>query len=278
MKKLLNLKQWLTVADAARHLSILFGEEVTEADVLRLALDERLMLSVHFVNHASGRRGSVVPLQDAKWRRTKKISGDGWFYSIDGLDVGQERVIEWDPGITELEGIWDLTMLGSERLDVEHRYQALTGGPAVNLVFLDGPIVSRDDGTYCQIREHVSESEFVGPKNFSELPNNPRNYYPAAGLPADSVLVVRTSSLHELESRLSQPDQKAEKPLEQRERDTLLVIVAALAELAEIDVKKPAAAGTTIESQTALLGAEVSSRTIQNHLKRIPEALERRTK
>jgi hypothetical protein len=57
-----------------------------------------------------------------------------------------------------------------------------------------------------------------------------------------------------------------------------LVIVAALAELAEIDVKKPAAAGTTIESQTALLGAEVSSRTIQNHLKRIPEALERRTK
>jgi hypothetical protein len=85
MKKLLNLKQWLTVADAARHLSILFEEEVTEADVLRLALDEQLVLSVHFVNHASGRCGPVVPLQDAKLRRIKKLGEDGSFDSIDGL-------------------------------------------------------------------------------------------------------------------------------------------------------------------------------------------------
>jgi hypothetical protein len=42
MGKLFNLKEWLTVADAARHLTIVFGEDVTEADVLRLALDERL--------------------------------------------------------------------------------------------------------------------------------------------------------------------------------------------------------------------------------------------
>ena len=32
MGKLFNLKEWLTVADAARHLSIVFGEDVTEAD------------------------------------------------------------------------------------------------------------------------------------------------------------------------------------------------------------------------------------------------------
>ena len=42
MGKLFNLKAWLTIADAARHLTIVFGEEVTEADVLRLALDRRL--------------------------------------------------------------------------------------------------------------------------------------------------------------------------------------------------------------------------------------------
>jgi hypothetical protein len=54
-----------------------------------------------------------------------------------------------------------------------------------------------------------------------------------------------------------------------------LVIIAALAELAKIDVKKPTTAGGKIETRTALLGAEVSSRTIQDHLN-IPEALERR--
>jgi hypothetical protein len=39
VKKFLNLKPWLTIADAARHLSILFGEDVSDADVLRLGLD-----------------------------------------------------------------------------------------------------------------------------------------------------------------------------------------------------------------------------------------------
>ena len=72
MRKLLKLKEWLTVPDAARHLSILFEEEVAEADVLRLALDGHLTLSVLFVNHTHARCGSIVPLERAKFsdRRT----------------------------------------------------------------------------------------------------------------------------------------------------------------------------------------------------------------
>lgn len=48
-KKLLKLRDWLSVTEAARHLSILLGDEVTEAHVLRFALDGRLTLSVDFV-------------------------------------------------------------------------------------------------------------------------------------------------------------------------------------------------------------------------------------
>ena len=36
--------------EAARYLSTMFGEEVSEADVLRLALDGHLRLSVLFAN------------------------------------------------------------------------------------------------------------------------------------------------------------------------------------------------------------------------------------
>jgi hypothetical protein len=54
----------------------------------------------------------------------------------------------------------------------------------------------------------------------------------------------------------------------------LLVIIAALAKLARIDVAKASSAAASIESQTALMGARVAARTIENHLKRIPEALE----
>jgi hypothetical protein len=144
------------------------------------------------------------------------------------------------------------------------------------LVFLGGPIVSRDDGTYCQLREYFSD--LAGPVNLEEPLDNPRDFYPAAGLPADSVLVVRTSSLHDLEARLSEPDRKVEKPIEQRERTSLLAIIAALAELAKLDVTKPSSAAVAIESQMIRMGARVASRTIENHLKLIPEALERLSK
>lgn len=52
VSKLFKLKDWLTVEDAARHLSGVFSEPVSEADILRLALDRRLTLSVNFVNGA----------------------------------------------------------------------------------------------------------------------------------------------------------------------------------------------------------------------------------
>jgi Protein of unknown function (DUF3141) len=96
---------------------------------------------------------------------------------------------------------------------------------------------------------------------------------PAYALPADSVVVVRTSALRDLEARISEPDQRTEKPIERRERATLLVMIAALAQLAKIDVSKPSAAAAAIESQSALMGARVAARTIENHLKHIPEAL-----
>jgi hypothetical protein len=277
MKKLLNLKQWLTVPDAARHLSIRFGEDLSEADVLRLALDGHLTLSVYFVNHTSAFCGPIVSGPDAKRHTVPAFDKCEAVEIIEGVEVG-DQVIECLPLIFRLRDVWDLKMQGAERIDVEHRYQCLTGGPPVDLYSLAGPIVCREDGMHCQLQSHFSDSEFADPKDLKEPRDHPANYYQAAGLPVDSVLVVRTSALHDLEKRLAEPDQRAEKPLEQRERDTLLVIIAALAELAKIDVKKPKTAGDKIETRTALLGAEVSSRAIQDHLNRIPEALERRRK
>lgn len=48
MGKLLRSKECLTVEDAAKHLSTVFREEVSKADVLRLALDRQLKLSINF--------------------------------------------------------------------------------------------------------------------------------------------------------------------------------------------------------------------------------------
>ena len=134
------------------------------------------------------------------------------------------------------------------------------------------------DGTYCQVQEHYSNNEFANPEALKKPYDHPRNFYPAGGLPPHSVLVVRTSALRDLEARLSEPDQKVEKPIERRERSTLLVIIAALSKLAKIDVTKHSGAAVAIESETVRMGARVAARTIEDHLKRIPDALEARGK
>jgi hypothetical protein len=87
---------------------------------------------------------------------------------------------------------------------------------------------------------------------------------------------VRTSALKELEAVVLQREQPPEKPIERHERTSLLVIIVALAKMAKIDVKKPSAAAIAIETQTELMGTRVAARTIENHLNRIPEALESR--
>ena len=64
MKKIYKLREWLTTDETAGHLSMVLGEEVSVADILRLALDGHLTLSINLVNHARARLGRVVPFKD----------------------------------------------------------------------------------------------------------------------------------------------------------------------------------------------------------------------
>jgi len=66
------------------------------------------------------------------------------------------------------------------------------------------------------------------------------------------------------------------KALGNRERNTLLVLIAALAKQAAIDLRMPSKAAAQMESATEQMGARIPQRTIEEHLKRIPEALEKR--
>jgi hypothetical protein len=229
MSKLFKLKKWLTLPDAAKHLSTIFEEEVTEADVLRLALDGHLKLSVHFVNHAAARPGKVVPIGDAKKAPGIPKEGREHYDVILGLPLNDREVLEFDKQIVSLDGVWDLPMMGAEALDVEHRYQWLTGGPEVTLTSLEGTFVAGENGQLCQLQEHFADNKYFKKKNLKKPRNHPDNYYPANALPRDSVLVVRTEAVTGLYERISTPDAPKEKPLGNRERDGLLKQIAALA-------------------------------------------------
>lgn len=338
--KLFNLKRWLTLADAAKHLSIAFGEDVTEADVLYLALDGRLRLSVNFVNGTTALSGKVAHYteaelvaaiasgnlpEDLKWRvappgMLAALNPD-WppeqtekeLITLASLKIGPDCYVTLDDDVTTIWEIWDLPMIGNERLDVEHHYQRLTGGPAVTAVDSGGTFVERPDGPTCQLQTSNDDNEFqagsmaqekglqrliaaklipesdveeilrqhnTNRKIFLEerkLAPKSEGYFPAGGLPPDSVLVVRTAALRDFEQAISETPVKAERPLATRERNTLLTIIAALCDYSDIKHRERGAA-VAVAKMTEELGAPVTGDTIRTVLAKIPSALESRMK
>ncbi len=329
--KLFRLKKWLTILETANHLSIMFGEEVKEADVLRLVLDGHLKLSVNFVNYAHAKCGEkFLPFEEweikfrkmASWQTARALATmdgkiafyfpgfDSVFYLKDDALIkdkgpwrfGQEEdlksaflnklspeaqsellsnmiehaIVEHQkqsekfegkvPPSTDsfrgkvltLKGVWDLPMLGTERLDIEHEYQMLTNGPEITLKGLDGALVEGEDGVICQLQERFSHADpFCNNYKLSDFEkkivaagtitedrllekkkeranrpyNHPGNYYPAGGLPRDSFLVVRSQALIDLQERLSSKDSAKKKPLGIRAETTYLNIIGALLEV-----------------------------------------------
>lgn len=69
-----------------------------------------------------------------------------------------------------------------------------------------------------------------------------------------------------------------EKPLSNRERDTLLTIIAALCKDAGYDHAKAAKTAGLIQSTAAGMGLSIGETTIEGHLKKIPNALATRMK
>ena len=327
-KKLFALKEWLTVPDAARHLSIIFGEEVSEADVYRLALDGHLTLSVNFVNQTSARRGKAILIEDAQYREVSALAlklfpiknhrGERVEIMV-GINLDGQRVLELEDVVITLTGVYDLLMLGNERNEMEHAFQMLTDGPAITLSSLVGTFVMSDKATIFQLQERIdsieldleSQAQFdafkalldaapkkaesqkeqvflipqgeeqekscIGETNPWESKQNSDNYYPAGGLPSNSVIVVRTDALRELEKSLDSASEYGERPLTATERNSLLVIIAALCENSKITIADPKAAGK-ISGLTDMISTPVTDETVRKVLKLIPDAVGRRKK
>lgn len=322
MKKLSKLREWLTLDEACDYLSLALGEEVQKKDIYRLALDEHLKISVNFVNKAYVRMGKIIPAEEVEWIEMsgffddlfKKIHSENGTelpnnrYFTKSIKIDDERYIDLNDAVTSIEGVWDLTMFGNERLDIEHYFQISTGGPGVSLTMLDGVFVERGD-VICAVQESWEKNEYqlgsIANKerlkakiieenlsvteqakiwdqfehdrsNYLETKKKralSEDYYPAGSLPVDSVLVVKMAALLDF---ISQLDDESEKPLGSKERNTYLVLFAALCKEAQIDYKQRGIS-TAIQHLTESMGAPISDDTIRNILNKIDIAVESRS-
>src|SRR5690349_19611825 len=102
-RSLKQLREWLDLSEAVRYLASRTDAEVTRADLLRHGLDGQLRLSVLLVNP---RRARIIYPEDL----------------VDPL-VGR-----WPPPDTTLsaDGVFDLPLIGGERLAVERAYHDRT--------------------------------------------------------------------------------------------------------------------------------------------------------
>jgi hypothetical protein len=215
---LFKLREWLTVAEAAKHLTILFGEDVTEADVLRLALDGHLRISIYFVNSMRAERGAVVPIEKAQFRemslpeialmeewRSLEFEVPCPFPYYPRVLVGSyfsDRVVFQPEGGPQLfKGIFDLLLIDDGRQGVEARYQSLTGGAKVDMeFFIDSALLLHDPDSGASLL-------------LCHEPRKSRRYGRGDPLPNDSRLVVRTAALRELEASINAASESPAQPM-----------------------------------------------------------------
>jgi hypothetical protein len=207
MSKLAQFRQWLEVDNAAQYLSTVWGESVTPADVLRLGLDGKLTLSVHLVNLGYGREVDIVPVESLQWEEFPHPSEPNTTIRIpdgDIMNATQAMKIRETDTASQLSGVYDLPMIGGEKIQIEHYYQGATGGPPVGLVNIAGVFVQRGGRTY-QVLERWPSDDHHKRSNKGKPYLHIDWFFPSAQLPADSVIVVRTDALRELEPTQPNP-------------------------------------------------------------------------
>ena len=306
MSKLFKLKNWLNIAEMARHLSSVFTEQVSEADVLRLALDGRLKLSVHLVNPVKVTLGKLVEKDDLTYEEVLGANGQRYrsYISVQHVtDEGEIYVFDAEDPLYELRGLCDIRMDGSFRVEVERQYGILTGGPQPVGERDQSVLFETEDMRFCQF-EMASDSPVppVGAdvakelidvwaatgltsteifnlmKQRLEVMRRTSKYCSADRLPEDVVLVVRQEAVTAFIDSVNEPAVGVEKPLSNRERETLLTVIGVLCNEAKIDFTKHSKAAGLIQGAAAMMSLSIGETTIENQLKMIPDALRSRMK
>lgn len=221
MIRLFKLKDWVTLDDAARHLSSVLAEEVRRVDILQFAVEGQLTISVNVAHGGTARQGKIVPrsaVPVAKGLpRPKKGSLDvDDDYEVPlgiPLDSGEfivfDQKLEDKDGGARIEGVWDVPMIGDDRLAVEREFHDAMGIPRRDATTLDGAFISRPNHDEREVWQVLSKStrrktnpEWLRRKHageslegFKQVLDEEEAFYYPGDLPDGSFLVVRSDEL-----------------------------------------------------------------------------------
>jgi hypothetical protein len=197
MSKLSTLKEWLTLESTAKLLTDTFSEQVSVSDVYQLALEGRLPLSVRLLMPTNARHLVRAPISEA--RRAPALNGGGDVLLDFRLD--DETILRQEGDRVQVVGIYDLAMLGAERVILEGLYARSIGSAEPDMVSLEMVFLCDEaDGFY----ELVNLFEI----EMGEGEEPVYGYGSTSFLPADSQLVVRPKHVARLIEEASAPNDR----------------------------------------------------------------------
>lgn len=193
-----------------------------------------------------------------------------------------------------IKGLWDLPMIGDEKLTVEYLYQQETSGLSIKEEPLKGVFIQREN-TYFQLyssfgnnpeaelNDTIDTSSECNSNVHSHLnePNKPRlktdHSYPMGMLSKeDCVLVVKMKEVTRFIQSFEETPAKV-KPLTSKERNSLLVLLGAVLKGNDIDPNQRGIT-TSLVAMTELIAAPLSDDTIRKILSQIEPAIDSRSK
>ncbi|MDD0823107.1 hypothetical protein PTQ27_01285 [Mannheimia sp. AT1] len=204
-KKLFKLKKWLTLEETAKRLSTELEDEVTAADVLQLAIDKVLRISVNFPHDWKGKNCDVTTDVEKANQYTEVIGLDGKPFKLCEYEKCSET--EYIKILSEIyyfeAGVYELKLIGNEKLDLEFMMKLENDLPAVDVIQLNGFYVLSSNGTVIERQSRLY-------KNFCDLATREIDSfdYPCAGI-ADiegAFFVIQTEHINEFLDSLEEDE------------------------------------------------------------------------
>lgn len=130
MSKLSKLRGWLTIKETALNISNVIGSPVTLADIYQFALSGDLVLSVNFVNIVKARKITLIKKGDIKYEKffpeNLPNMPKGGHFNVPTNVLHQITNELWveniEKQVVSLSGIYDLSMIGTEKFYLKQLY------------------------------------------------------------------------------------------------------------------------------------------------------------
>lgn len=247
-----QLKKWLTIDEAANYITKEIGVDVSRSDLLHLATENQITISVKFTSQQHGYKAKYIDIADVKIKEFIGLDGEKFSY-FDAVS-GNGRLVEVDKSeqLFLLDDIFDLPLVGGETIRLNEEYYQSIGQNYEEHMTLDGVFVEHPTRGLFKLMECES-------RKYNEVKAGESRWwhYPSGVLPPNSILIVKTENAAKLIATL-----KSTKNLSTREANNAAKIIAALVEMNNRTLAERFSLAKELEAITEKLNSKVSDDTI----------------